>query len=130
MTNVTEIYKCDACGNMVQVIVSGVGELVCCEQPMVLLEPKTEETLFEKHKPVVEQDGENKKIKVGSIPHPMEEKHYIMFIEALSTDKKYVKRKHLKPGEAPELELKCKCDELVAREYCNIHGFFETEYKR
>lgn len=129
MTKVTDIYKCYTCGNIVQSVVSGVGELVCCNHPMVLLEPKLEETLFEKHKPVIEQEGETKKIKVGSVPHPMENDHYIMFIDVISPDKKYVKRKHLKPHETPELELKCNCDEFIAREYCNLHGFFETEYK-
>lgn len=129
MTRVTDIYKCEVCGNMVEFVVDGTGELICCNQPMKHLEPKLDETLFEKHKPVIDQNGENKLIRVGSITHPMEDKHYIMFIEAISPDKKYVKRKYLKPGEAPELELKCQCDELVAREYCNIHGFFATEYK-
>lgn len=129
MTNVMEIYKCEMCGNIVEVIASGEGELVCCGAPMVLLEEKTEETLFEKHKPVIDTDGEFKKIRVGSIPHPMEDNHYIMFIEAISPDKKYLKRKYLHPHEAPELELKCKCEELIAREYCNIHGFFITEHK-
>lgn len=129
MTKVAEIYKCDVCDTIVEVVVSGVGELVCCNKPMKLLEEKTEETLFEKHKPVIEKNGEMTKIKVGSLPHPMEDSHYIMFIEALAPDKKYIKRKHLHPHEVPELEFKCQCDEFIAREYCNIHGFFTTDYK-
>lgn len=130
MTNITEIYKCEACGNIVEVMFSGNGQLVCCDQPMILIEERNEETLFEKHKPVIDNNGETKKIRVGSIQHPMENEHYIMFIEAISPDKKYIKRKYLKPHEVPELEFKCQCDEFTARELCNIHGLFVTEYKK
>ncbi len=126
MTELMQIYKCEICGNIIEVIHAGAGELVCCGQAMTLLTEQDTETMQEKHKPVVVFEGETKTIRVGSIPHPMEEEHYIMFIEAISPDKKYLKRKYLKPHEAPELELKCKCEQIIARELCNLHGLWSS----
>ena len=131
MTEKLEIYKCNVCGNIVEVINSGAGELVCCSLPMEHLEEKREDSqMQEKHVPIVSIEGENKIIRVGSIPHPMEQNHYIMFIEAISQDKKYLKRKYLNPDEKAEMELKTACvhDNFTARELCNIHGLWVSEY--
>ena len=132
MSEKLEIYKCNVCGNVVEIINAGVGQLVCCSLPMELLpEHKNDDEYQEKHIPIVTLEGENKTIRVGSIPHPMEEKHYIMFIEAISPDKKYLKRKYLFPSEEAKMELKQNCNysEFTARELCNIHGLWVSEYK-
>ena len=84
---------------------------------------KSEEQGTEKHKPVINSE----EVEVGSIPHPMEEEHHIMFIEAISPDKKYLKRKYLKPHEVPEMELKCIHNEVTARELCNLHGLWVSD---
>lgn len=131
MTELMEIYKCEICGNIVEIVNQGAGELVCCGQPMTLLHEQTPsdemDNSFEKHVPVVTFEGEKKVIRVGTIPHPMQEEHYIMFIEAISPDKKYIKRKYLKPLDKPELELKCISDNIRARELCNIHGLWRSK---
>ena len=127
MTERLQIYKCNVCGNIVEIINEGEGQLVCCSVPMELLEEKTkEEFVQEKHVPIVVIEGEHKTIRVGSIPHPMEANHYIVFIEAISPDKKYLKRKFLFPGEEPKMELKqnCNYENFTARELCNIHGLW------
>lgn len=126
--NLLDIYKCNICGNIVEIIHSGGGELVCCSQPMERLKEQTNEDMnLEKHLPVIERDGENVKIKVGKIPHPMTLEHHIEFIEAISEDKKYIKRKFLHPEEEPILEFKCNCGKIIAREYCNIHGVWKDQ---
>ena len=128
MTELNELYRCNVCGNVVEVVGKSFGELVCCSEPMEKLEAKKEENMYEKHLPVLVKD-ENEKyiIRVGSAEHPMEEKHYIMFIEAISKDGKYLKRVFLNPKEKPELNPDCICNHLNARELCNIHGLFEAE---
>ena len=131
MTEKLELYKCNICGNIIEVVHAGIGELVCCSMPMELLqEHSTDEEIHEKHVPVVVMEGDNKIIRVGSIPHPMEKEHYIIFIEAISPDKKYLKRKFLMPNEEPKMELKHQChyDKFIARELCNIHGLWSKEY--
>lgn len=129
MTEILDFYRCNVCGNFVEVVLNGEGELVCCGQPMEKLIPKTkaEEMLGEKHVPVVEKTKEGVTVRVGSTPHPMEDNHYIMFVEVNSDDKKYVKRKYLHPNEEPVLKLKCDCDDVIARELCNIHGLWTSE---
>lgn len=124
MTERLQVYKCDICGNIVEVLHSGVGQLVCCGQPMRLLKEQEEEKGMEKHLPVIERGGETVKVKVGSVPHPMEEKHHIEWI-AVTTDDG-VLRKFLNPGEKPEAEFKAG-KVLRAMEYCNIHGLWATE---
>ena len=119
-----EIYKCEVCGNIVEVIHAGDGELVCCEKPMQLLDGKTEDQGKEKHVPVIEKTKNGILVKVGSIPHPMEEKHYIEWIEVLADGKAY--RKFLNPGEKPEAEFEIKADKVTAREFCNVHGLWKT----
>ncbi len=124
MTNVNEVYKCNVCGNIVEVLHAGVGELVCCGQPMELLKGKTEDEGKEKHVPVIEKTNTGIKVKVGSIPHPMEEDHYIEWIEIIANGKVY--RKFLKPGENPESEFEIKAENIEAREYCNVHGLWKA----
>lgn len=127
MTEKLQIYKCNVCGNIVEIINPGVGELVCCSVPMEQLEEQsTDKDMQEKHVPIVTLEGEHRTIRVGSIPHPMIENHYIIFIEAISQDKKYLKRKYLFPNEEPKLELKSDCFNMgfIPRELCNIHGLW------
>lgn len=123
-----DLYKCSLCGNLVEVVLTGSGTLICCGQEMELLKANTVDASAEKHVPVIEVDGEEKIIRVGQSPHPMEEKHYIQFIEVFSKDKKFIKRKYLCPGEEPMMKLKCGCKEpITAREMCNIHGLWSNE---
>lgn len=125
MTQRKEIYKCTVCGNIVEVLHAGIGELVCCGQPMELLTEKTQDVGNEKHVPVIEKTPGGVKVKVGSIPHPMEEKHYIEWIELHADD--VVHRKFLKPGEKPEADFPVAAKKLSAREYCNVHGLWKSK---
>ncbi len=125
MTEKLQIYKCNVCGNMVEVIHTGVGELVCCGQPMELLKEKTEDEGNEKHVPVIEKTEKGIKVKVGSVPHPMEEKHYIEWIEVIADGRAY--RKFLNPGEAPEAEFEITAEKIEAREFCNVHGMWKSK---
>ena len=118
-----EIYKCDLCGNIVEVLHGGAGELVCCGQPMKLFTENTVDAAKEKHVPVIEKVAGGFKVKVGSVAHPMEEKHYIEWIELLADGIAY--RKFLKPGDAPEAVFNVKANSVSAREHCNLHGLWE-----
>ena len=122
MAKKLEIYKCMVCGNIVEVLHGGDGELVCCGQPMENLAEKTADQGREKHVPVIEKISGGYKVKVGSIPHPMEEKHYIEWIEILADGVAY--RKFLNPGDAPEAVFNLKANTVTAREHCNIHGLW------
>ena len=124
MTGRKEIYKCEECGNIVEVLHEAGGELVCCGQPMKLFKENTVDAAKEKHVPVVEKTSEGITVKVGSVPHPMEEKHHIEWIEIIDGDQ-YCRR-FLKPGEAPEAVFDCKGQGVVAREYCNLHGLWKS----
>jgi superoxide reductase len=125
LTERNQTWKCEICGNIVDVIHSGKGELVCCGQPMVLLEIQREESGYEKHLPVIEKDDDNYTVTVGSVEHPMLEKHYIEWI-ALDTENG-VLRKYLNPGEKPKAVF-CTSEAVVqAREYCNIHGLWAVD---
>ncbi len=123
MAEKLQIYKCAICGNIVEVINGGDGELVCCEEPMELLDEKTADAATEKHVPVIEKIDGGYKVKVGSVPHPMEEKHLIEWIELLSGDKAY--RQFLSPGQAPEAVFNVDAASVTAREHCNIHGLWK-----
>jgi superoxide reductase len=123
MTVQKQVYRCKICGNIVEVMHAGVGELVCCGQPMELLSGKREDVGQEKHVPVIEKTASGIKVKVGSVPHPMEEKHYIEWIEVIADGRTCVK--FLKPGDKPEAEFNIKADKIVAREYCNVHGLWK-----
>ncbi len=125
MTKNMEIYKCDICGNIVEVLHSGAGELVCCGEPMRLVKENTVDAALEKHVPVIERNGDIVTVKVGSVAHPMEEKHYIEWIDLVADGRTY--RKFLKPGEKPEAVFICKAQKLSAKEYCNIHGLWKKE---
>jgi superoxide reductase len=125
MSKVLEVYKCEICGNIVELFISGGGPLACCGAPMQLLGENTVDASKEKHVPVIEKGDSSVTVKVGSVPHPMEEAHYIQWIEVIDGDK--VSRKMLKPGEAPEATFCVKSDKVVAREYCNLHGHWKAE---
>ena len=124
MTKKLQIYKCEVCGNMVEMIHEGQGELVCCGQPMKLFMENTVDAAQEKHVPVVEKTADGIQVKVGSVPHPMEEKHYIEWIEIIADGKAY--RQFLKPGEKPEATFCIEAVQVTAREYCNIHGLWKA----
>ncbi len=126
MTKLSEIYKCDICGNIVEVMHTGVGELVCCGKPMRNLIANSVDASNEKHVPVVEETADGVKVSVGSIPHPMEEKHYIEWIEVKTNGKTL--RQFLKPGETPSAQFSAlkKSGPLTALEYCNIHGLWKS----
>lgn len=118
------IYKCGVCGNMVEMIHVGGGELVCCGQPMTLLTENSVEASKEKHVPVIEKKAGGVQVKLGSVPHPMEEKHYIEWIEVIADGKAY--RQFLKPGAAPEAFFAVEGADIVARAYCNLHGLWKA----
>ncbi|MGE5294593.1 MAG: desulfoferrodoxin [Solirubrobacterales bacterium] len=120
-----QVYKCAECGNIVEVLTAGGGDLVCCGQPMQNLTAKTADQGREKHVPVVEKVDGGIKVKVGSVAHPMEEKHYIEWIEVISGGKAY--RQFLKPGQAPEAVFNIPADNIQVREHCNIHGLWEAK---
>lgn len=130
MTELLEVYKCEVCENIVEIINDGIGELVCCEEPMVLQEAKTADPGTEKHVPFIEKIEGGYKVRIGqNAAHPMEDKHYIQWIELLICGNSY--RQFLKPGDAPEACF-CVCDadcpentEVSAREYCNVHGLWK-----
>jgi len=123
MTEQKQIYKCNICGNIVEVLHVGAGQLVCCGQPMELLKEKTEDVGQEKHVPIIEKKETWIKVKVGNIPHPMEEKHYIQWIELIADDKVY--RSFLAPGNVPETVFSITAQKVSAREYCNLHGLWK-----
>jgi len=123
MAEKLQVYKCKLCGNIVEVLHGGDGELVCCGQAMDLLDEKTADAATEKHVPVIEKIDGGYKVKVGSVPHPMEEKHYIEWIELLADGKAY--RQFLKPGVAPEAVFMVEASSVSAREYCNVHGLWK-----
>jgi superoxide reductase len=122
MTKMLEIYKCGVCGNTTMVVSPSSGTLVCCGQPMNLQVEKTEDAGKEKHVPVVEKTPSGIRVTVGSIPHPMEEKHYIQWIEVISGDALHVQG--LKPGQKPEAEFTVSGDRMKVRAYCNMHGLW------
>ena len=122
MTEQRQIYRCNICGNIVEVLHTGAGELGCCGQPMELLKEKTAGEGKEKHMPVIEKTETGIIVKVGSIPHPMEETHYIEWIEVIAGDEVY--RKFLNPGDKPEAVFGIRAEEIEARAYCNIHGLW------
>jgi superoxide reductase len=124
VTERLQIYKCEVCGNIVEILHEGKGELVCCNKPMTLLKENTVDAALEKHVPVAETSAGIVKAKVGDVPHPMEEKHYIEWIEVISDGKAY--RQFLKPGDAPEAEFQIGGDKIMVREYCNIHGLWKS----
>lgn len=123
MAQKLEIYKCEVCGNIVEVLHGGKGELVCCDKPMNLIKANTVDAAKEKHVPVTEKIEGGVKVKVGNVAHPMEEKHYIEWIEIIADGKAY--RQFLDPGQAPEALFSVEAGKISARAYCNIHGLWK-----
>ncbi len=119
-----QVYKCETCGNIVEVLHGGKGDLVCCGQPMKLFTENTVDAAKEKHVPVIEKTADGYKVTVGAVAHPMEEKHYIEWIELVVDGKAY--RQFLQPGQAPEATFCIKAEKVTAREYCNIHGLWRA----
>ena len=119
-----QVFKCEVCGHIVEVLHEGQGELVCCNQPMKLLVAGSVDAAQEKHVPVIEKTEDGIIVKIGSVPHPMEEKHYIEWIEIIADGKAY--REFLKPGDAPEATFKVAAEQVTAREYCNLHGLWQA----
>jgi len=120
-----EVYKCGVCGNIVEVLHGGAGELVCCGQAMALVKENTVDAAKEKHVPVIEKIPEGYKVVVGSVAHPMEEKHWIEWIELIADGKAY--RQFLNPGEKPEATFAVTANTVSVREYCNLHGLWKAE---
>lgn len=125
MTQTKQIYKCNDCDNIVEVLHEGAGELVCCDQPMQLMEENTVDAANEKHIPVIKQEDSKTTVIVGEIEHPMIEKHFIEWIELISDGKSY--RKMLKPGEESKAEFQIVGENLKARAYCNLHGLWSSQ---
>ncbi len=125
-TKIMQVYHCDLCGNIVEVLHPGEAALVCCGRPMDLYAENTVDASKEKHVPVIEKVEGGIKVKVGSVPHPMEEKHYIEWIEVIADGK--VCRKMLSPGDKPEAVFACCCEteKVTVRELCNIHGLWKA----
>ena len=124
MTKLREIYRCPVCGNIVEVLNPGVGDLVCCGKPMILLKENTTDAALEKHVPVVEKTTNGYHVKVGSVEHPMLEEHYIQWVELLTPTS--VLRRELKPGCKPEATFITSEECLCVREYCNLHGLWKA----
>lgn len=124
MTELRQVYKCNVCGNIVEVVHASGGELVCCDQPMELLKEKYEDPGKEKHVPVIEATDTGVKVKVGAVPHVMEDNHYIEWVEIIVDGAVY--RKFLQPGEAAEAVFEIKAENITAREYCNLHGLWKS----
>lgn len=126
MTNIGELYYCEICGNVTEVVHAGAPALVCCGQPMEKLVAQTADSAYEKHVPVMTKTENGVCVKVGSVPHPMTDAHYIAFIEVCTEDQ--VLRADLDPGQEPEAEFKVCFDKVVAvRSYCNLHGLWAHE---
>jgi len=125
MAERSQVYKCEICGNIVEVLHGDKGQLACCNQPMTLLVENTTDAAYEKHVPVLEKTDDGYRVKVGSAAHPMVEEHYIEWIELVADGASY--RKYLNPGDAPEAEFCVQAEKVYAREYCNLHGLWKGE---
>ncbi len=125
MTEIMQIYKCEICGNIVEMLHAGAGELVCCGEPMKLFKENTTDGAKEKHVPMLEKTADGWRVVVGAVAHPMEEKHFIEWIELVADGIVY--RAQLKPGDKPEAVFKVNAAKAYAREYCNLHGLWKAE---
>ena len=124
MTTRNEVYRCDLCGNIVEVVHASAGGLACCGQIMNLLTENTTDAATEKHVPVIEKIDGGYKVTVGEVAHPMLDNHYIEWIELIAGDT--VLRQYLKPGDEPVAVFKTDATDVVAREYCNLHGLWKS----
>ena len=120
---INQIFKCELCGNIVEVVNVGGGELVCCGQAMTLMDEKTADSSTEKHVPVIEKTASGYKVTVGSTLHPMTDDHWIQWIELLADGKAY--RQYLNPGDQPVAEFCVEAKSVGAREFCNLHGLWK-----
>ncbi len=125
MTQVNEVYKCELCGNIVEVLRGGAGALTCCNQAMLKLTENTTDAAQEKHVPVIEIKADGITVKVGSVAHPMQAEHFIEWIELIADGKVY--RQNLAPGEAPEATFPVIAEKVTAREHCNLHGHWAAQ---
>ncbi|PLX75706.1 MAG: desulfoferrodoxin [Desulfuromonas sp.] len=125
MANRLEVYKCEVCGIITEVVNTGGGKLVCCGQEMALQDENTVDAAVEKHVPVIEKGNGTITVKVGSVAHPMQDDHYIQWIELIADGKSYTQ--FLEPGGAPEATFNITADKVTAREYCNLHGHWKAE---
>lgn len=125
MAEILQVYKCLTCGNIVEVLHGGPGELVCCGKPMKLFKENTVDAAKEKHVPVLEKTDKGITVKVGAVPHPMTPEHFIEWIELVVDGKAY--RQFLKPGDAPEAFFPVVAGKVSAREWCNLHGLWKGE---
>lgn len=123
MTKLNEIYRCSICGNIVEVVHTGGGKLVCCGQPMDLMAENSQDAALEKHVPVVEKVEGGYQVTVGSVEHPMLPEHFIEWIELITPQK--VMRHYLQPGEKPQAFFRTDAEEVTVREYCNLHGLWK-----
>jgi len=122
-TKKLQVYKCNVCGNIVEVVHAAGGKLVCCGQEMKLLKEGETDAATEKHVPVIEKIDGGYKVKVGDVAHPMEDKHYIEWIELIADSKVYLQ--FLNPGDVPEAVFMIDAENVSAREYCNLHGLWK-----
>lgn len=126
MANVLEVYKCNVCGNIVEVLNGGDGTLSCCDQDMKLMKEGSTDASQEKHVPVIEKTATGYKVKVGAAPHPMQDDHWIQWVELVADGVSYTR--FLKPGDAPEAEFCISASKVTAREYCNLHGHWKANF--
>jgi superoxide reductase len=124
MIEQNQIYKCNVCGNIVEVVHPGAGELACCSQPMILMQEKNEDEGFEKHVPIVEKTETGIIVTIGATPHPMESEHYIEWAEVITEHRTY--RKFLEPGQEPQVEFRIQAEHFSVRAYCNVHGLWKA----
>jgi superoxide reductase len=124
MTEKLQVYKCEVCGNIVEMLHGGNGELVCCGKPMVLQVEGAVDAAVEKHVPVIEKTDNGIVVKIGSVPHPMAEEHYIEWAQLIVGDLSY--RIFLNPGGVPEALFAAPPENVYAREYCNLHGLWKS----
>jgi superoxide reductase len=124
LTKLNEVYKCNVCGNIIEMVHASTGTLVCCGQSMELLKEKTNEIGNEKHVPVVEIKEDKIIVTIGSILHHMENEHYIEWIEIITDDQK-VYKKFLKLNDKPQAEFRIRAKKLIVREYCSVHGLWK-----
>ncbi|HHT26599.1 MAG TPA: desulfoferrodoxin [Firmicutes bacterium] len=125
MTKLNQVYVCETCGNIVEVVHAGAGKLVCCGNPMVLQEENTKDAALEKHVPVITKTDAGYEVTVGSVIHPMVDEHYIEWIELIADGKVY--RQYLQPGQEPKAVFCIDAKQVSAREYCNLHGLWVAE---
>ncbi len=124
MTKLNQVYRCNVCGNITEVVHPSAGKLVCCGKPMELLEENSKDAATEKHVPVIEKTTNGYLVKIGEVAHPMTEEHYIEWIELVTETEVY--RKYLQPGEAPEAFFSIDADNVSARAYCNLHDLWKA----